>query len=73
VYSRESAARRHPHCGQEWPTRGSVGWSEAARLIEAGIDRTIQQGKVTCDLARRMTGAIEVKTSQFGNAIIANM
>jgi isocitrate dehydrogenase len=50
-----------------------LGWSEAARLIETAIERTIQQGKVTYDLARQMTNATELKTSQFGDAIIGNM
>ncbi|MGE5358795.1 MAG: isocitrate dehydrogenase (NADP(+)) [Bacteroidales bacterium] len=50
-----------------------LGWSEAARLIETAIERTVQQGKVTYDLARQMTNATELKTSQFGDAIIANM
>jgi isocitrate dehydrogenase len=50
-----------------------LGWSEAARLIDGGLDRTIQQGKVTYDLARQMTNATELKTSQFADAIIGNM
>ncbi len=50
-----------------------LGWSEAARLIESGLDKTIQQRRVTYDLARQMEGATELKTSQFGDAIIENM
>jgi isocitrate dehydrogenase len=50
-----------------------LGWSEAARLIETAIERTIHQGRVTYDLARQMTNATEVKTSQFADAIIGNM
>jgi len=50
-----------------------LGWSEAARLIEGGIEKTIQERRVTYDLARQMEGATELKTSQFGDAIIANM
>ena len=50
-----------------------LGWTEAADLIEVGLERTIQQKKVTYDLARQMDGATELKTSQFGDAIIANM
>ncbi len=50
-----------------------LGWGEAARLIEGALERTIQQGRVTYDLARQMTGATELKTSQLGDAIIANM
>jgi isocitrate dehydrogenase len=50
-----------------------LGWNEAAQLIEAGLEQTILQKIVTYDLARQMEGANEVKTSQFAEAIIANM
>ena len=50
-----------------------MGWTEVADMIEQGLERTIQQKKVTYDLARLMPGATELKTSQFGDAIIANM
>ncbi len=50
-----------------------LGWHEAAALIETGLERTIQQKKVTYDLARQMEGATELKTSQFADAVIANM
>ena len=50
-----------------------LGWNEAADLIERGLERTIQQKKVTYDLARQMEGATELKTSQFADAVIENM
>ena len=50
-----------------------LGWIEAADLIEQGLERTIQQKKVTYDLARQMQGATELKTSQFADAVISNM
>jgi isocitrate dehydrogenase len=50
-----------------------LGWGGVADVIESGIERTIQQKKVTYDLARQMQGATELKTSQFGDAIIGNM
>jgi isocitrate dehydrogenase len=50
-----------------------LGWSEAARLIEHGLEKTVQQRRVTYDLARQMEGATELKTSQFADAIIGNM
>ncbi|MGC1105371.1 MAG: NADP-dependent isocitrate dehydrogenase [Candidatus Acidiferrales bacterium] len=50
-----------------------MGWNEAAALIESGIERTIQQKRVTYDLERMMTGATKVKTSEFASAIIENM
>jgi isocitrate dehydrogenase len=48
-------------------------WTEAAELIEAGIERTIQQKRVTYDLERMMTGATKLRTSEFASAIIENM
>jgi isocitrate dehydrogenase len=50
-----------------------LGWGDVADLIEKGLDATIRQKKVTYDLARQMEGATELKTSQFADAIIANM
>ncbi|MPZ19232.1 MAG: isocitrate dehydrogenase (NADP(+)) [Luteitalea sp.] len=50
-----------------------LGWSEAAQLITSALERTIQQKRVTYDLARQMEGATELKTSQFADAIIENM
>jgi isocitrate dehydrogenase len=52
---------------------GYLGWDDAAQLIERGIEKTIAQKKVTYDLARQMEGATELKTSEFADAIIANM
>jgi len=48
-------------------------WNEAADLIEKGLGDTIAQKRVTYDLARQMSGATELKTSQFADAIIDNM
>jgi isocitrate dehydrogenase len=50
-----------------------MGWDAAADLIEKGLGATIIQKRVTYDLARQMTGATELKTSQFADAIIGNM
>ncbi len=50
-----------------------MGWKEVAGLIESGIERTIQQKRVTYDLERMMQGATKVKTSEFATAIIENM
>jgi isocitrate dehydrogenase len=50
-----------------------LGWREAADLVTGGLEKSISQKKVTYDLARLMTGATEVKTSQFADAIIQNM
>ena len=50
-----------------------LGWPEAADLVEKAIERTIQQKKVTYDLARLMDGATKLKTSEFADALIGNM
>jgi isocitrate dehydrogenase len=50
-----------------------LGWSEAAKLIEDGIAKTIQQKRVTYDLERLMPGATKVGTAAFASAIIENM
>jgi isocitrate dehydrogenase len=50
-----------------------LGWSEAARLIEDAMERTIQQRKVTYDFERLMEGATKVKTSEFATYMIDNM
>jgi isocitrate dehydrogenase len=50
-----------------------LGWGEAAETIERGLAETIRQKRVTYDLARQMSGATELKTSQFADAIIENM
>ncbi|MGH9330328.1 MAG: isocitrate dehydrogenase (NADP(+)) [Vicinamibacterales bacterium] len=50
-----------------------LGWGAAADLIEGGLEKTIQQRKVTYDLARQMENATELKTSQFADALISNM
>ena len=50
-----------------------LGWSEAADLIVKGMDVAIAAKQVTYDFARLMDGATELKTSEFGDAIIANM
>jgi isocitrate dehydrogenase len=50
-----------------------LGWKEAAKLIEEGIAKTIQQKRVTYDLERLMPGATKLGTSAFASAIIENM
>jgi isocitrate dehydrogenase len=50
-----------------------MGWTEAADLIEGGMERTILQKKVTYDFERLMEGATKVKTSEFADCIIENM
>ena len=50
-----------------------MGWDQAARMIEHGLEKTIKQKTVTYDLERQMPGAIKVSTSQFATNIIANL
>ena len=50
-----------------------MGWKEAAKLIRASIQCTIQSKTVTYDLARQISGAAEIACSAFGRAIVGNM
>ena len=50
-----------------------LGWTEAADLIIKGIDGAIADRTVTYDFARLMDGATEVRTSKFGDIVIAKM
>jgi len=50
-----------------------LGWGEAADLIESGLERSIEQKKVTYDFERLMPGATKVSTSKFADSIIENM
>jgi len=50
-----------------------IGWKEAAKLIEYGMQETIKQKYVTYDFARQMEGATEVKTSEFAQRIVENI
>ncbi len=48
-------------------------WNEAAEMIISSMEKTITQKKVTYDFHRLMEGAELLKTSEFANAMIANM
>jgi len=50
-----------------------LGWSEAADLIEDGLEAAVGEGIVTYDLARLLDGATEVRTSEFAGAVIERM
>ena len=50
-----------------------LGWGEAADLVVRGMDGAISARRVTYDFARLMENATEVRTSEFGDAIIQNM
>ena len=50
-----------------------LGWNEAADLIIKGIEGAISAKTVTYDFERLMEGATLLSSSEFGDAIIANM
>ncbi len=50
-----------------------IGWQEAADRLYEALSATIQDKVVTYDLARQMQGAREVKTSEFGSAVIQHL
>jgi isocitrate dehydrogenase len=50
-----------------------IGWNESAKNIEMAVERTIEQGKVTYDLARQMKGATELSTREFTEAVASNL
>ncbi len=50
-----------------------MGWTEAADLIIAAMDKVIAAKTVTYDFARQMEGATEIKCSEFGDALAKAM
>jgi isocitrate dehydrogenase len=50
-----------------------LGWTEAADLVVKGMNGAIAAKQVTYDFARLMTGATELKTSEFADAMIRNI
>jgi len=50
-----------------------LGWTEAAENVEAAMEKTILQKRVTYDLARLLGDVKPVKTSEFATAIIENL
>jgi len=50
-----------------------MGWTEAGDLVQKGIGGAIKAKTVTYDFARDMDNPTELKCSEFGEAIIANM
>ncbi|MEK6425852.1 MAG: NADP-dependent isocitrate dehydrogenase, partial [Burkholderia gladioli] len=72
------------YAGKDYVNPGSVilsaemmlrhlGWTEAADLIIAAMEKSIQQKRVTYDFARLMEGATQVSCSSFGGVMIENM
>lgn len=50
-----------------------LGWLPAAKLIYAGLEKSIALKRVTYDFERQMEGATLLKCSEFGDEIIRNM
>jgi isocitrate dehydrogenase len=50
-----------------------LGWTEVARTIRKGLERTIGEKVVTYDLARLMAGARQVRCSEFAARIAENL
>ena len=50
-----------------------MGWNEAADLIVKGMEGAISAKTVTYDFERLMDGALLLKCSEFGNALITHM
>ncbi len=50
-----------------------IGWKEAAELITFALQAAIMRKRVTIDFYNLMSGATLLKTSEFGEEIIANM
>jgi isocitrate dehydrogenase len=50
-----------------------LGWLAAARLVTQSLEQTIAARIVTHDLAQQMEGAVDVKCSTFGQAVLDRM
>jgi isocitrate dehydrogenase len=50
-----------------------LGWTEAAALITAAMEKVFMSRKATCDLSRFMPDGKVLDTCQFGEAIIYNI
>ena len=50
-----------------------MGWPAVSDIIIASLEQTIADKTVTYDLARMIPGSKELKTSEFADAMIANM
>jgi len=50
-----------------------LGWDDAARRVDEGVEKTISSGVVTQDLARLIPGAEAVSTSTFAEAVVKSI
>ena len=74
----------HKYAGKDYVNPGSeilsaemmlrhMGWTEAADLIIASMEKTFKTKTVTYDFARLLEGANQVSCSGFGRALVQNM
>ena len=50
-----------------------IGWLEASKTIEEALEKTISDKVVTYDLARQISGAREVGTREFAEALVERL
>jgi len=50
-----------------------IGWTEAAALIHAAVEKALADKKVTVDLAAQINGATQVGCQEFGEILLANL
>ena len=50
-----------------------IGWKKAAELVRNGLEKALNSGKATHDLAMEMEGVKEVECSTFGKIIAENI
>lgn len=50
-----------------------MGWTEAAKMVEAAVEKAIAGKRVTFDFHRLMEGATLLSTSEFGEEVARNM
>ncbi|NHJ05913.1 MAG: isocitrate dehydrogenase (NADP(+)) [Candidatus Heimdallarchaeota archaeon] len=50
-----------------------MGWDKAGEMINTAVEKAIAQNKVTYDLARQLGDIEPIGTSEFADAIIANL
>jgi isocitrate dehydrogenase len=50
-----------------------IGWTEAAQLIHAAVEKALQGKKVTVDLAAQIPGSTRVGCREFGEILLANL
>ena len=50
-----------------------MGWEDAGQLIRDAVEKTIDEGTVTYDLARQREDAEKVSTTEYGQKVIENI